>query len=83
MGGGKYRTGRRNDRTGGYIFPPEHHVLQRFYGSIKLHGLFAAVGQFLHQNAVCTLRQGGSGHDAGSAPCGQRRSRGIARVKFH
>ena len=83
MGGGKYRPGGRNDRTCGHVLAAEHHVLQRFYGSIKLHGLFAAVGQFLHQDAVRALRQGGSGHDAGSAPCGQRRSRGIARVKLH
>ena len=83
MGGGEHRPGGRDDRIGGYIFPPEHYVLQRFYGSIELHGLFAAVGQFLHQNAVRALRQGGSGHDAGSAPCGQRRSRSIARVKLH
>ena len=83
MGGGEHRPGRRDDRTGGYIFPPEHYVLQRFYGSIELYGLFAAVGQFLHQNAVRALRQRGAGHDAGSAPCGQRRSRGIARVKLH
>ena len=83
MGGGEHRPGGRNDRTCGYIFPPEHHILQRFYGGIKLHGLFAAVGQFLHQDAVRALRQGGSGHDAGSAACGQRCSRGIARVKLH
>ena len=83
MGGGEHRPGGRDDRTGGYIFPPEHYVLQRFYGSIELYGLFAAVGQFLHQDAVCALRQGSSGHDAGSAPCGQRRSRSIARVKLH
>ena len=83
MGGGEHRPGGRNDRTGGHIFPPEHHVLQRFYGGIKLHGLFPAVGQFLHQDAVRALRQGGSGHDAGSTACGQCRSRGIARVKLH
>ena len=83
MGGGEHRPGGRDDRTGGYILAPEHYVLQRFYGSIELHGLFAAVGQLLHQDAVRALRQGGSGHDAGSAPCGQRRSRGIARVKLH
>ena len=83
MGGGEHRPGGRDDRTGGYIFPPEHYVLQRLYGGIKLHGLFAAVGQFLHQDAVRALRQGGTGHDAGSAACGQRRSRGIARVKLH
>ena len=83
MGGGEHRPGGRNDRACGYIFPPEHYVLQRFYGSIELYGLFAAVGQLLHQNAVRTLRQGGSGHDAGSAACGQCRSRGIARIKLH
>ena len=83
MGGGEHRPGRRDDRTGSYIFPPEHDVLQRLYGSIELYGLFAAVGQLLHQDAVCTLRQGGSGHDAGGTACGQRRSRGIARVKLH
>ena len=83
MGGGEHRPGGRDDRTGGYIFPPEHDVLQRLYGSVQLHGLFAAVGQLLHQDAVCTLRQGGSGHDAGGTACGQRRSRGIARVKLH
>lgn len=83
MGGGKYRTGRRNDRACSHVLAPEHHVLQRFYGSIELHGLFAAVGQLLHQDAVRALRQGCTGHDAGSAACGQRRSRGIARVKLH
>ena len=83
MGGGEHRPGRRDDRTGSYIFPPEHDVLQRLYGSIELYGLFAAVGQLLHQNAVRALRQGSSGHDAGSAACGQRRSRSIARVKLH
>ena len=83
MGGGEHRPGGRDDRACGHILAPEHHVLQRLYGGIKLHGLFAAVGQFLHQDAVRTLRQGGTGHDAGSAPCGQRCSRGIARVKLH
>ena len=83
MGGGEHRPGGRDDRACGHILPPEHYVLQRFYGSIELHGLFPAVGQLLHQNAVRALRQGSSGHDAGSTPCGQCRSRGIARVKLH
>ena len=83
MGGGKYRTGGRNDRACGHVLAPEHHVLQWLYGGIQLHGLFAAVGQFLHQNAVRALRQGCTGHDADSAACGQRSSRGIARVKLH
>ena len=83
MGGGEHRPGGRNDRACGHILAAEHHVLQRFYGSIQLHGVLAAVGQFLHQNAVCAFRQGGSGHDAGGTACGQCRSRGIARVKLH
>ena len=83
MGGGEHRPGGRDDRACGHILAAKYHVLQRLYGGIQLHGLFAAVGQFLHQDAVRVLRQGGTGHDAGSAPCGQRCSRGIARVKLH
>ena len=83
MGGGKYRPGGRDDRACGHILAPEHHVLQGLYGGIQLHGLFAAVGQFLHQDTVRAFRQRGTGHDAGGTTCGQRSSRGIARVKLH
>ena len=83
MGGGEHRPGGRNDRACGHILAAKYHVLQGLYGGIQLHGLFAAVGQFLHQDAVRTLRQGCAGHDAGGTTCGQCRSRGIARVKLH